>query len=116
MNTGQMGAFLAQVSGAHPGDFIVMVMDGASLHVAKALAVPENIRMHRLPAYSPELNPQKHLWDEIQEKEFPSRVISDMAEVVRTLEAGLPRLAADSDRVRSICAWPWIINLNLNAN
>jgi hypothetical protein len=39
-----------------------------------------------------------------------------MAGVVRTLETGLPRLAADRDRVRSICAWPWIVSLNLNAH
>ncbi len=116
MNTEQMGIFLAQVSAAHPEDFIVMVVDGASSHVAKALVVPENIRLHRLPGYSPELNPQEHLWDELREKEFPNRVFSDMAGVVRTLETGLPRLAADQDRVRSICAWPWIVSLSLNAN
>jgi hypothetical protein len=115
MNTEQMGQFLAQVSAAHVQDFIVMVVDGASSHVAKALAVPENIRLHRLPGYSPELNPQEHVWDEIREKEFPNRVFSDMAGVVRTLETGLPRLASDPDRVRSICAWPWIVSLNLNA-
>ena len=56
MNTESMGGFLAQVSAAHPQDFIVMIVDGASSHVAKALVVPENIRLHRLPAYSPELN------------------------------------------------------------
>ena len=116
MNTEQMATFLAQVSAAHPQDFIVMIVDGASSHVAKALVVPENIRLHRLPGYAPELNPQEHLWDEIREKEFPNRVFSDMAGVVRTLETGLPRLAADRARVRSICAWPWIVNLNLNAN
>ena len=116
MNTEQMGTFLAQVSAAHPEEFIVMVVDGASSHVAQALVVPENIRLPRLPGYSPELNPQEHLWDELREKEFPNRVFSDMAGVVRTLETGLPRLAADRDRVRSICAWPWIVSLNLNAS
>jgi hypothetical protein len=116
MNTERMGQFLTQVSLAHPQDFIVMVVDGASSHVAQALVVPENIRLHRLPAYSPELNPQEHLWDEIREKEFPNRVFSDMPGVVRPLETGLPRLASDPDRVRSICAWPWIVNLNLKAN
>src|ERR1017187_2208403 len=45
MNTEQMGSFLAQVSAAHPEDFIVMAVDGASSHVAKALVVPENIRL-----------------------------------------------------------------------
>ena len=116
MNTEQRGSFLAQVSAAHPEDFIVMVVDGASSHVAKALVVPENIRLHRLPGYSPELNPQEHLWDELREKEFPNRVFSDMAGVVHTLVAGLPRLASDRDRVRSICAWPWIVSLTLSAN
>ena len=115
MNTETMSSFLAQVSAAHPADFIVMVVDGASSPVARALVIPENIRLHRLPSYSPELNPQEHLWDEIREKEFPNRVFSDMAGVVRTLEAGLPRLAADHARVRSICAWPWMISLNLKA-
>jgi hypothetical protein len=35
MNTERMGTFLAQVSAAHAQDFIVMVVDGASSHIAK---------------------------------------------------------------------------------
>jgi hypothetical protein len=116
MNTELMGQFLSQVSAAHPQDFIVMVIDGASSHVAKDLVIPENIRLHRLPGYSPQLNPQEHLWDELREKEFPNRVFADMSGVMLQLENGLPRLAADPDRVRSITAWPWILRLNLNAN
>ncbi len=116
LNTEQRGTFLTQVSAAHAQDCIVMVVDGASSHVAKALVVPENIRRHRLPGSAPALNPQEHLWDELREKEFPNRVFSDRAGVVRTLETGLPRLAADRDRVRSICAWPWIVRLTLNAS
>lgn len=115
MNTVQMGVFLAQVSAAHPDEFILMVVDGASSHVAKDLVLPENIRLYRLPPYAPELNPQEHLWDELREKEFPNRVFGDMAGVVRQLESGLTRLAADSECLKSICAWPWIISLNLNA-
>lgn len=116
MNTEMMGRFLAQVNAAHPKDFMVMVVDGASSHVAKDLQVPENIRLYRLPPYSPQLNPQEHMWDELREKEFPNRVFSDMAGVVEQLEGGLPRLAADTKRVKSIAAWPWIVSLNLNAN
>ncbi len=116
MNTEQMGVFLAQVSAAHPQDFMVMVVDGASSHVAKALVVPENIRLHRLPPYAPELNPQEHLWDEMREKEFPNRVFSDMAGVMQTLQSGLPKLASDRARIQSICAWPWINSLILKAD
>lgn len=116
MNTERMGEYLTQVALAHPGEFIVMVVDGASSHVAKDLAVPENIRLLRLPPYAPELNPQEHVWDEIREKEFPNRVFSDLASVIGQLERGLPQLAADHERLRSITAWPWIVSLNLNAN
>src|ERR1035437_11000497 len=53
MNTEQMNQFLAQVSQAHPDEFIVMVVDGASSHRSQELRIPENIRWHRLPGYSP---------------------------------------------------------------
>jgi hypothetical protein len=69
-----MVTFLAQVSETHPKDFIVMDVDGASSPVGKALLVPENIRLHRLPGYSPELNPSELLWFELREKAFPNRV------------------------------------------
>ena len=116
MNTAQMTAFLSQVSQAHPQEFIVMVVDGASSHKARDLIVPENVRLIRLPGYSPELNPQEHIWDEVREKAFPNLVLDQMALVVERLRGGLSRLAADADRIRRIAAWPWIVSLNLKAN
>lgn len=116
MNTAQMSAFLSQVSQAHSQEFIVMVVDGASSHKAKDLIVPENVRLIRLPGYSPELNPQEHIWDEVREKAFPNLVLDQMALVVERLRGGMSRLAADADRIRRIAAWPWIVSLNLKAH
>jgi hypothetical protein len=116
MNTAHMAAFLQQVSRAHPEEFILMVLDGASSHKAKELTVPENIRLLPLPPYSPELNPEEHVWDELREKEFPNRVMDHMDRVIQQLQNGLKRLAGDSGRLRSLSAWPWIISLNLTAN
>ena len=116
MNTTRMGEFLQQVSQAHPTEFLVMVVDGASSHKAKDLSIPDNIRLLPLPPYAPELNPQEHVWDELREKEFPNRVFDHLDLVIRQLEGGLPRLAADSARLRSLTAWPWIVSLNLNAH
>lgn len=116
MNTERMGQFLTQVSRAHRREFIIMILDGASSHVSKDLTIPENICLYRLPPYSPELNPQEHLWDELREKEFPNRVFEDMAGVLSQLKSGLPRLANDKKRVKSITCWPWINNLILKAN
>lgn len=116
MNTGRMGAFLIQVRQAHPRECIVRVVDGASSHTAKALVIPDNIRLLPLLPYAPELNPQAHVWDDLREKEFPNRVFNHLDAVIRQLEQGLPRLAADSDRLRSLTAWPWIVSLNLDAH
>lgn len=116
MNTQRMSEFLDQVSQRYPRDFIVMIVDGASSHRGKDLVVPENIRLLSLPAYSPELNPQEHLWDEIREKEFPNRVFDSLEGVKKQLRSGLIRLARDWMRVRSITAWPWIVTLSLKAH
>jgi hypothetical protein len=116
MNAEQMGVFLGQVSAAHPDEFIIMIVDGASSHKAKDLRRPENIRLVPLPPYAPELNPQEHIWDELREKEFPNRVFNDLSAVLHQLELGLPCLSTDHKRLRSITAWPWIVSLNLNAN
>ena len=115
MNTEQMNGFLLQVSESHQQEFIVMVVDGASSHRSKDLIVPENIRLLPLPGYSPELNPQEHIWDELREKAFPNVVLDDMDMVVERLKEGMSNLASDADRIRSITAWPWIVSLNLTA-
>ena len=116
MNAQNMSEFLAQVSASHRREFIIMVVDGASPHVAKDLVVPRNIRLLRLPPYAPELNPQEHGWDELREKEFPNRVFADLRSVRKQLETGLPRLASDHRALRSLTSWPWIDRLNLNAH
>jgi hypothetical protein len=79
MNTQHRGEFLSQVGKAHADEFVVMVVVGASSHVSKTLEIPENVRLMKLPAYSPQLNPQENIWDEMREKYFPNRVFSDMA-------------------------------------
>ncbi|WP_394807774.1 transposase [Nitrosomonas sp.] len=34
------------------------------------MKLAENIRILFLPPYSPELNPQEHVWDELRESSF----------------------------------------------
>ncbi len=116
MNTVQMQGFLEQVGAAHPEEFILMIVDGASSHKSKDLVVPENVRLIGLPPYSPELNPQEHVWDELREKGFPNRVSADREQVIATLKQVLGERSADTPRVRSLTAWPWIFSLNVTVN
>ncbi len=60
--------------------------------------------------------PRAHGWDELREKEFPNRVFGSMKGGVSQLEAGLPRMAASTQALRNLPAWPWIVSLNLKPN
>ena len=108
MNTEEMGTFLEQISVKYPEDYVLMVVDGASSHKAKALNIPPNIGLITLPPYSPQLNPQENVWDEVREKNFPNRVYSAMAAVREQLETGLAKLADSAASITSLTAWPWI--------
>jgi hypothetical protein len=61
-NTAMLHLFLEQVSQTFKEYCIVMQVDRAGWHEAKALVVPENIRLIAQPADSPELNPAEHRW------------------------------------------------------
>jgi hypothetical protein len=102
--------FLEEVSSRHPEDRIVMVMDGAGWHKSQSLVLPDNMRVLFLPPYAPELNPVEHVWDELREKWFHNRVFASLEALEKHLESALLALENDPGRIRSITAWPWIIN------
>jgi transposase len=93
---------------------IVMVLDGAGWHAGHALRVPANMRLLPLPPYAPELNPVEHVWDELREKNFHNLVFDSLDALEDHLEASLRDLEGDPDRIRSIVAWPWIMDDLLN--
>ena len=115
MNAEQMTLFLSQVSAAHPEDFIVMVLDGASSHKAKIFGGPTTSGSSPCPSMPLNSTPRS-IYGMSFEKEFPNRVFDDLAAVIRPLQQGLPRLSADRERLRSLTAWPWIVSLILTAN
>lgn len=116
VDTACMQLFLDEVASRHPDDNIVMVLDGAGWHTANALHEPPNLRLLFLPPYSPELNPVEHLWDELREKHFHNRVFASLAAVEQHLFDAVRAFELDTDRIRSITRWPWIIDAVSNAN
>ena len=110
MNTENMSMFLKQIGDAHSDRHVVMVVDGASSHRAKALGVPDNMSLVRLPPYSPELNPTEILWHELREKRCANRVFESLDAVCNEVEAGLRQFASLPAAVTRLSGWPWIIN------
>ena len=115
-NTAAMSLFLAEVARRHPDELILMVLDGAGWHKAKHLQVPANLRLILLPAWSPQLNPTEHVWDEVREKWFANRVFAHMAAVEEQLITALTSLEVDPPRVASLTGFGWIRTIPLNAN
>jgi transposase len=110
-----MSLFLAEVASRHPGDFILMFLDQAGWHRAKALVVPATMRLEWLPPYSPECNPVEHLWEEIREKWFANRLFRHLDAVEDSLVTALQVLERETERVRSITGFDWIISTQVNA-
>jgi hypothetical protein len=73
VDTPCMQLFLDEAATRHPGDNIVMVLDGAGWHTSNDLRATDNMRLLFLPPYSPELNTVEHLWDELREKHQHTR-------------------------------------------
>ena len=113
-DTDCMQIFLDVLSERHDDERIVMIADGAGWHKSNSLRIPENIRIAILPAYSPELNPVEHIWDELKEKGFHNRVFLDIDVLEDHLVEELFKLESNPEVTRSIVSWPWIINALMN--
>ena len=105
-STEMMNLFLLHVSQIFPTYFLVMQVDGAGWHRANDLVIPENIRLIPQPAYSPELNPVEHIWEELREKYFYNRLFSSLDQLIDVLCQGLTALTNEPDRLRSLTNFP----------
>ena len=109
-NTKIMNIFLEEVSIRQADRFTLMFLDQAGWHTAKDLNVPPNIRLAYIPAYSPELNPTEHIWDELREKCFHNIAFDGISAVEDMLVVGLRDSEKDMARVRSMTGFTWVIN------
>jgi putative transposase len=105
-NTAMMNLFLEHVSQSFEKYFIVMQVDQAGWHRSKELIVPANIRLIEQPAYSPEVNPVEHLWEELREKYLHNRLFSSLDALVEVLCQGLNELTDDKERLSSMMSFP----------
>jgi len=105
-----MNIFLGEVAKRLSDKIILMFMDQAGWHTAKDLNIPANIIPVFLPAYSPELNPTEHIWDELREKYFHNCTFDSIDGVEDRLEIGLRDLENYKELVQSATSFDWIIS------
>ena len=105
-DTEMMNLFLEQVSKTEASYFVVMQVEQAGWHQSKDLQIPANIRLIAQPAYSPELNPVEHVWEEVREKHLANLALASLDEVIDKVCDGLNQLEADPQRLRSMTYFP----------
>ena len=102
--------FLDNLSKKFCRSHILLVVDGAGNHDSGGLAIPANITLDFLPPYSPELNPQEHIWDEIREKTFKNYAAKSMDEVCDKLTEAALYIERNPKMVKSMTSFPYIMN------
>src|ERR1700730_18747097 len=83
---------------------------GAGNHGSGDLVIPGNVTLASLPAYSPELTPQEHIWDEIREKIFKNYAAKSIDEVCDMLVKAALYIESNPKMVKSMTSFPYIIN------
>lgn len=111
MNTAYMNAHLKFISEAvDAATHVVLVLDGAGWHTAKALQVPANMTLLPLPPYSPELNPIERVWAYLRSHYLSNRIYQDYGEIFKQTGDAWNQL--DESTLKSITHAEWIGRAN----
>jgi len=108
-------AFLEQIAQSDPASIHVVLWDGAGFHPADgAEGVPANVRLIRLPPYSPELNPAEKAGARLR-RALANRLPKGLDELDRWATEALRPLWEDPAEVRSLIGRGWL-PLQVNAS
>ena len=109
VNAEAMGLHLEEIAKAVvPGAHALLIVDGAGWHCAKALEVPENITLLKLPPYAPELNPMENVWAYLRANKLAISVFDSYGDILNTCQDAWNFFANDPDRISSITSRNWI--------
>jgi hypothetical protein len=109
LDTEVINLFLAEFSRQlGPEVHAVLIWDGAGFHTSRSLEVPRNVTLLRLPPYSPELNPVENLWHYLRSHYWSNRSYEDWEALKAAAVAGLMNVGTDAERVKTVCAAPYI--------
>lgn len=113
VNAVVMSLALAEFAGAVNPDgtkLIVLILDGAGFHTASDLVVPDGIRLHFLPPYTPELQPVEAAWPLVKEP-IANRAFTALPEMEQLLVERCRYLSAHPDVLKGRVGFEWAAKL-----
>ena len=111
VNTDYMNHHLKFISEeVGPDAHVILVLDQAGWHTAKALKIPENISLLYLPAYSPELNAVERLWEYFKSHYLSNVACTDYDDLLDKCTVAWNQITPE--QFCSICNTKWIPHEN----
>lgn len=97
---------VAGVYPAHKYKEVVILIDNAPWHAGKgaqqALADNPHLKLKRLPAYSPQLNPIERFWKKLRRRATHNRLFDRLADLKKSIRASLSYFQTLRHKVKSI--------------
>lgn len=89
-----------------PDTHAIAVLDQAGGRGSERLVIPANVALAPLPPYSPDLTPVARVWLYLRERFLSHRGRADYRAVIAACCSAWDALAAETGRIRSLCAFP----------
>ena len=76
--------YIKELSEHRPTEIKIVVIDNAGFHSLGKYQIPDNIKLLRIPPYSPELNPCEKIWAYIKQY-FKNRIFESLTQLQKWL-------------------------------
>ena len=101
-NTDTLTQVLEQLGRFYAGQRVVLLWDGLSAHWSLGMRAwldsqRDWVRVERLPAYAPDLNPVEYLWANPKDVELANLPGASLVEVADAAQRGIQRVCASDD-------------------
>ena len=100
--------FISEQAG--PDVHVILVLDQAGWHRAKALKIPENISLLYLPPYSPELNAIERLWGYLKSHYLSNRTYANYNDLLNICRDVWNKITPE--QFSTVCHTKWIPHEN----
>jgi len=101
-------AYLKEFSLYKPEELKIVIIDNAGFHSTKNISIPDNIKLIRIPPYTPELNPCEKVWQYLKER-FKNQTFRNIENLKDWLHQTV-RNEITNDKVISIVKSDFYIN------